>query len=151
MANYNAIRGRLVQSLSSDPSITSAYEGQVWYNSTSSLLKSVAHIKATSSGANLPTTFYYPGGVGPTTATLGTVSVVANAVVEIASVVLSSFFSTNYIYTAVSAEDYNKDRTVYVDFRDNFINNVVIIEEEDRTIYIPEKQHNVRSKTLLAA
>tara|TARA_A100001035_G_scaffold225522_1_gene186421 strand:- start:3206 stop:4588 length:1383 start_codon:yes stop_codon:yes gene_type:complete len=85
------------------------------------------------------------------TATLGTVSVIGNAVIEIASVVLSSFFSTNYIYTAVSAEDYNKDRTVYVDFKDNFINNVVVIEEEDRTIYIPEKQHNVRSKTLLAA
>ena len=71
MIDYNAIKGKLVQSLSSDPSITTSYEGQVWYNSTSSLLKSVAHIKATSSGANLPTTFYYPGGVGPTTATLG--------------------------------------------------------------------------------
>ena len=85
------------------------------------------------------------------TVTLGTVSVIGNAVIEIASVVLSSFFSTNYIYTAVSAEDYNKDRTVYVDFKDNFINNVVVIEEEHRIIYIPEKQHNVRSKTLLAA
>ena len=51
----------------------------------------------------------------------------------------------------LSAEDYNKDRTVYVDFRDNFINNVVSIEEEDRTIYIPEKRHDVMSKTLLAA
>lgn len=70
MADYNAIKGRLVQTLSSDPTLTSSYEGQVWYNSTEGVLKGLAHIKATSSGGTLPTTFYYPGGVGTTTATL---------------------------------------------------------------------------------
>lgn len=70
MANYNAIRGRLVQSLSSDPSITSAYEGQVWYNSTSSLLKSLSHIKAFASGGNVSTGRNSLGGTGTQTATV---------------------------------------------------------------------------------
>ena len=73
MADYNAIKGKLVQSLSSDPSITSAYEGQVWYNSTSSLLKSVAHIKATSSGGNLGTARMGLGAAGSSTLTSGLV------------------------------------------------------------------------------
>ena len=46
MANYNAIRGRLVQKLSSDPTLTSAYEGQVWYNSTESRLKGLVKLEA---------------------------------------------------------------------------------------------------------
>ena len=70
MADYNAIKGRLVQSLSSDPSITSAYEGQVWYNSTSSLLKSLSHIKAFASGGNVSTGRNSLGGTGTQTATV---------------------------------------------------------------------------------
>ena len=55
MANYNAIRGRLVQNLSSDPTITSDYEGQVWYNSTESVLKGLVKLEAFSSAVSLPT------------------------------------------------------------------------------------------------
>ena len=51
MANYNAIRGRLVQKLSSDPTLTSAYEGQVWYNSTESKLKGLVKLEAWASAA----------------------------------------------------------------------------------------------------
>ena len=70
MANYNAIRGRLVQNLSSDPSITSAYEGQVWYNSTESVLKGLSHIKAFASGGNVATGRNSLGGTGTQTATI---------------------------------------------------------------------------------
>ena len=82
---------------------------------------------------------------------LGNLSVIGTAIVSLSSVSMQSVVNDELILTVVSAEDYNKDRTVYVDFRDNFINNVVSIEEEDRTIYIPEKRHDVMSKTLLAA
>lgn len=68
MADYNAIKGRLVQSLSSDPSITSAYEGQVWYNSTSSLIKGLVQIKAWSSSGDLPVGVRNHAGGGPVTA-----------------------------------------------------------------------------------
>lgn len=71
-----------------------------------------------------------------------------------------------------SAEDYSKDRTVYVDFKDNFIKNVIEIPEQsrivyvrrkdsatsiikipeqNRIVYIAEKQHISQSKMLRAA
>jgi hypothetical protein len=72
MAEYESIHGTRVKYLSSDPTLTdSSTEGQVWYNSTSGTNKALVQIKAVSSGANIPTNFYYSGGVGPTTATLG--------------------------------------------------------------------------------
>ena len=40
MTTYKAIHGKLVQSLASDPD-SSAYEGQVWFNSTSSDFKTI--------------------------------------------------------------------------------------------------------------
>ena len=38
MTTYKAIHGKLVQSLASDPD-SAAYEGQIWFNSTSSDFK----------------------------------------------------------------------------------------------------------------
>jgi len=70
MADYTEIKGNRIQYLDSDPTLTSANEGQVWYNTATGTLKGLTQIKATSSGGNTPTNLYYPGGVGPTTATL---------------------------------------------------------------------------------
>ena len=70
MADYSSIKGNRVQYLSTDPTLDSNSEGQVWYNTSTGTLKGLVHIKATSSGGNTPTNLYYPGGVGPTTATL---------------------------------------------------------------------------------
>ena len=71
MAEYESIHGTRVRYLSSDPTLDSSTEGQVWYNSTTGTNKALVQIKAVSSGGNTPTNFYYAGGVGPTTATLG--------------------------------------------------------------------------------
>ena len=71
MSDYESIHGTRVKYLTSDPTLDSSYEGQVWYNSTSGTNKALVQIKAVSSGGNTPTNFYYAGGVGPTTATLG--------------------------------------------------------------------------------
>ena len=46
MATYEEIYGKRVDVLDSDPTLTSAYEGQVWYNSTSGTLKSVVSFGA---------------------------------------------------------------------------------------------------------
>ena len=46
MATYEEIYGKRVEVLSSDPTLSSAYEGQVWYNSTSGTLKSVVNFGA---------------------------------------------------------------------------------------------------------
>ena len=73
MADYNAIKGRLVQTLSSDPTLASNYEGQVWYNSTEGVLKGLVHIKATSSGGNLGTARDGLGAAGSSTLTAGLV------------------------------------------------------------------------------
>ena len=41
MATYEEIFGKRVEVLDADPTLTTAYEGQVWYNSTTGTLKSV--------------------------------------------------------------------------------------------------------------
>ena len=41
MATYDEIYGKRVEVLDADPTLTSAYEGQVWYNSTTGNLKAV--------------------------------------------------------------------------------------------------------------
>jgi hypothetical protein len=71
MSDYESIHGKRVNFLSSDPTLSASYEGQVWYNSTSGTNKALVQLKAFSSGANIPTQFYYPGGVGGQTDTLG--------------------------------------------------------------------------------
>ena len=46
MATYEEIYGKRVDVLDADPTLTSAYEGQVWYNSTTGTLKSVVSFSA---------------------------------------------------------------------------------------------------------
>jgi len=70
MANYNEIKGQKVQYLTSDPTLTSANEGQVWYNSTSGTLKGLVALEAWSSGSPLNTAIYYNAGAGTQTSAL---------------------------------------------------------------------------------
>ena len=51
MSDYESIHGKRVNFLSSDPTLTSSYEGQVWYNSTSGANKALVQIKAFASGS----------------------------------------------------------------------------------------------------
>ena len=55
MAEYESIHGTKVKYVSSDPTLDSSTEGQVWYNSTSGANKALVQIKAWASGGNLPT------------------------------------------------------------------------------------------------
>ena len=71
MSDYESIHGTRVKYLTSDPTLDSSVEGQVWYNSTSGTNKTLVQIKVFSSGANTPTNFYFAGGVGGQTDTLG--------------------------------------------------------------------------------
>ena len=54
MATYEEIYGKRVEVLDAEPTLTSAYEGQVWYNSASGTLKSVVKFDGWRSGGNLP-------------------------------------------------------------------------------------------------
>ena len=51
MANYRAIKGYMVQSLSSDPS--NIFTGQIWYNTTLGKFRGVKEVGAWSSGGNI--------------------------------------------------------------------------------------------------
>jgi hypothetical protein len=55
MTTYNELAGFRVNYLSSDPTLNSGNEGQVWYNSTSGQLKSLVQIKSWAAGGNLST------------------------------------------------------------------------------------------------
>ena len=50
MATYEEIYGKRVEVLDTDPTLTTAYEGQVWYNSTTGTLKTVGTTAAWVSG-----------------------------------------------------------------------------------------------------
>jgi hypothetical protein len=54
MTTYNELAGLRVNYLSTDPTLNSGNEGQVWYNSTSGTLKSLVQLKAWSAAGNLP-------------------------------------------------------------------------------------------------
>jgi hypothetical protein len=69
MTTYNELAGFRVNYLSTDPTLNSGNEGQVWYNSTSGQLKSLVQIKAWSAGGNMGTARNNLGGAG--TQTLG--------------------------------------------------------------------------------
>lgn len=55
MASYEEIHGKRVETFSSDPTLDSSYEGQVWFNSTSGTLKTVVTSDAFISGTPIPT------------------------------------------------------------------------------------------------
>ena len=70
MATYDEIHGKRVEVFSSDPTLDSSYEGQVWFNSTSGTLKSVVASSTWSSGFSMTTARQYLGGAGTQTAGL---------------------------------------------------------------------------------
>jgi hypothetical protein len=67
MTAYSDIRGYRVKYLASDPTLNTSTEGQVWYNSTEGVLKSLVQIKAFSAGGNMSNVRSYSGGVGTQT------------------------------------------------------------------------------------
>jgi hypothetical protein len=70
MTAYTGIQGQNILIVSSDPA--NPTEGQIWYNSTSNLLKGYAFATGTwASGGNLNTARYVAGGAGTQTAGLG--------------------------------------------------------------------------------
>ena len=71
MTTYNELAGFRVNYLSTDPTLNSGNEGQVWYNSTSGQLKSLVQIKAWAAGGNLGTARYQLAGAGTQTVGLG--------------------------------------------------------------------------------
>ena len=70
MSDYESIRGTRVKYLSSDPTLDSSTEGQVWYNSTSGTNKALVQIKAWSSGGNMATARRESGAAGTQTASV---------------------------------------------------------------------------------
>jgi len=70
MSTYEELHGKRVEVFDSDPTLDSAYEGQVWYNSTSGTLKSLLATGAWSSATALPETNSNAGGAGIQTAAL---------------------------------------------------------------------------------
>jgi hypothetical protein len=55
MATYEEIYGKRVKEFDSDPTLESSYEGQVWYDKSTGVLKSVIAVEAFSSAAPLAT------------------------------------------------------------------------------------------------
>ena len=70
MADYTEIKGNRIQYLDSDPTLTSANEGQVWYNTATGTLKGLVQLQAWSSGAPLSSPRHDAGGAGIQTAGL---------------------------------------------------------------------------------
>ena len=70
MADYTEIKGNRIQYLDSDPTLTSANEGQVWYNTATGTLKGLVQLQAWSSGANLSLARQGVGGAGTQAAAL---------------------------------------------------------------------------------
>ena len=66
MATYDEIYGKRVEVLSSDPTLNSTYEGQVWYNSATGTLKSVVKFASWTSTGNRPSANSVPAGNGGT-------------------------------------------------------------------------------------
>tara|TARA_A100000172_G_scaffold13143_1_gene6880 strand:- start:36 stop:1949 length:1914 start_codon:yes stop_codon:yes gene_type:complete len=70
MADYTDIYGKRVKEFATDPTLTSSYEGQVWYNANTETLKSVVSFDAWASGSPLITARYSTSGAGTQTASL---------------------------------------------------------------------------------
>ena len=66
MATYDEIYGKRVEVFDSDPTLSPAYEGQVWYNSTSGALKTVVSSAAAVSAQAMPTGTRAYGSIGAT-------------------------------------------------------------------------------------
>jgi len=70
MATYEDIYGKRVKDFDSDPTLTSSYEGQVWYDKSTGVLKSVVTIEAWRSGTVYPRQADHTAGSGTQTAAL---------------------------------------------------------------------------------
>ena len=70
MSTYEDIFGKRVKFFDDDPTLTSSYEGQVWYNSADGVLKSVIAISAWASTSSLATARESAGGAGIQTAAM---------------------------------------------------------------------------------
>ena len=70
MATYEEIYGKRVDVLDADPTLSSAYEGQVWYNSTTGTLKTVVSSAAWSSSSSMITGREWLAGMGTQTSAL---------------------------------------------------------------------------------
>ena len=64
MADYTEIKGNRIQYLDSDPTLTSANEGQVWYNTATGTLKGLVQLQAWSSASSANTARFSAGGAG---------------------------------------------------------------------------------------
>jgi len=70
MATYEDIYGKRVKEFATDPTLTSSYEGQVWYDKSTGVLKSVVSFAAWSSTSNMVNALARPQGAGTTSAGL---------------------------------------------------------------------------------
>ena len=68
MTTYNELAGLRVNYVSSDPTLNTGNEGQVWYNSTTGTLRSLVQLKAWSAAGNLPVAKNEAASDGTTTA-----------------------------------------------------------------------------------
>ena len=68
MATYDEIYGKRVRELSTDPTLNSSYEGQVWYNETTGTLRTVVPFESFSSAPPLVTARGWMGSAGDKTA-----------------------------------------------------------------------------------
>ena len=70
MATYEEIYGKRVKDFDSDPTLESSYEGQVWYDKSTGVLKSVVPFKAWSSASAMVNALARSQGAGTTSAGL---------------------------------------------------------------------------------
>ena len=70
MATYEEIYGKRVKDFDSDPTLDSSYEGQVWYNSGSGVLKTVVSFDTWFSGTPLSEARRLGGGFGTNSASI---------------------------------------------------------------------------------
>jgi hypothetical protein len=66
MATYEEIYGKRVKEFDSDPTLDEAYEGQVWYNTSDGVLKTLVKSAVVSSASNMPTATRAFGSIGNT-------------------------------------------------------------------------------------
>lgn len=85
MATYEEIYGKRVKDFDSDPTLESSYEGQVWYDKSTGVLKSVVTIEAWRSGTVYPRQADHTAGSGTQTAALSCSDNIPSPAAEITS------------------------------------------------------------------
>ena len=103
MSTYEELIGKRVEFFDSDPTLTTAYEGQVWYNTTSDTLKTVVAKSAFSSSANMITARSSLAGFGIQTAAVGAGGYITAAVANVEEYNGSGFSNATAIPTATNS------------------------------------------------